>query len=1145
MFGFKAMKNWGAKVAVPMGHLYGHTCLCAMLLGSQIYSLPGEFWEGVRASARSAGVQHMRTLFEYVVHGLQAVVQAYLALDLVTKCWLAILLVSCSAVGIITHKLMERARRERDFRSLELRTGHFNSNGRMYYREDKEAPLYRVNLKKTKGYAGDGSLISPEYEYSLIGELYFGFSESTLTGAAAVKRIPQSALPAGMVIIFDRENVAGVGFRYGDKLVTARHLVEVVSEMYVQGNKGRVRLDPDFVFVYPPKDEYENTGADIASVELSQNQWSLIGSKAMKRTQFSRRASGLVRVYGADNDGVYESYGHVVADGKEQKESGTISYRVSTFPGFSGSPVFVRTATGTDSVIGMHICGDYTSKNVNHAACATALSMHLTGSKGPGGKVSIDEFLNESSTPKDMQDDFDEWDDLAPAMTKAEWRNRDRDGDQDGHAGGDDHDDTPQSDVSIDWDDEEDHIRDQIYGESAAKKKKKPKNEAVGNNKIQDKIKKRKAEKEAKRVICAIDEHGYPVSDYLYPPGFSGEDKNVVNENARIGVVYDLMTEFCSAARQHAKPCTDFLCGFINGERTWYRCKGDEFPYGQYPSGMTIPDQVEATPEQIRDLFARMYKGDHTALIDATEYTYESMVDQMDTDPMANDLFRAFREYRDHTRKLITEETAACIVMPESTNRPFFRSVAKVAGGDGGKKRKAPLALSDEDKELLRSLGIEGDFVLPPNDEHAIMASMQAQAARQKACRGLPEMEDMLLAWERAIQLNSSDTLREPSAKLTYGAKRLESLFSGFDNTSSGWTRRFKNLDKKTYATKFPRELMQITVARLLARASMVHRISSMTPEELIHYGLKDPIESFIKEEPHSSDKLKKQTWRLISNVSLIDCMCEAYNDDEMNKEQIREYQSGATVSHTSGMGHHDHGIARLGSHIEKLFPSGRVISTDATGWDFSVSRDALVADATQRILRTYKIDDSKQSVGTAISIMCDKMAMSAHAFVTGRNLFASVIYGMTASGAPDTTTQNSFMRGLGANLAGARNTMTAGDDLLTGAPLDNDELARHGTVTKEGMAIADWKKGEPIPFTSHTLVRDANGKWSSTFCNVSKALHRLLLPGIAVTQDQLSGVAFAMRNTKEQIDTLEKVCEAKGWNLPDREAWTWDPEFM
>jgi hypothetical protein len=75
--------------------------------------------------------------------------------------------------------------------------------------------------------------------------------------------------------------------------------------------------------------------------------------------------------------------------------------------------------------------------------------------------------------------------------------------------------------------------------------------------------------------------------------------------------------------------------------------------------------------------------------------------------------------------------------------------------------------------------------------------------------------------------------------------------------------------------------------------------------------------------------------------------------------------------------------------------------------------------------------------------------------------------------------------------------------------------------------------------------VRDAKGKWSSTFCNVSKALHRLLLPGIAATQDQLSGVAFAMRTTKEQIDTLEKVCEAKGWNLPDREAWTWDPEFM
>ena len=381
----------------------------------------------------------------------------------------------------------------------------------------------------------------------------------------------------------------------------------------------------------------------------------------------------------------------------------------------------------------------------------------------------------------------------------------------------------------------------------------------------------------------------------------------------------------------------------------------------------------------------------------------------------------------------------------------------------------------------------------------------------------------------------------------------MEKIFAGFDDTSSGWTRRYRNLSKRTYVAKHAVALAQLGFGRLLARASMLGSLSSMTPEEMVHLGLRDPVELFVKEEGHSEKKAATETWRLICNVSLADCLVEAYLGNDLNKQQIRDYQAGAVVSHTCGMGHHDEGIDRLGSHIENLFPNGRVVSTDASGWDMSVSRDAIMADATDRSLRVFRSLASRgltqpgcqQAVGTALGLMADKLCMSCHTFVSGNDIWSVEVYGITASGLPDTTTQNSFMRGLGAIIAGTKSAACAGDDLLLSSPLNEAALKGQGTITKEGMTVSNWKLGEPIEFTSHDLERDPAGKWTSTFKNVSKSLHRLLLQfrETPPAADVIGGIAFAMRSSDGQLKQLSALCEFKGWTFPDRSEWAWDGE--
>ena len=986
--------------------------------------------------------------------------------------------------------VVNRAVRYRTYRYLNVNTGHFYAGGRMYYRANIDGPLYRAELKKTKGYDSlTGALVAPEFEYFSVGGHFLGFSESTLVGVSPVKRVSPTALPQGLVILFDGETVSGVGWRYDNCLVTARHVMDNTSTLWVQGAKGRVQVNASFKS--PPVDNYEHTGGDISSADLSQTVWSQIGCKALKRNTLSNRGSGKVIVYGADSEGFYEASGDMIADGLEQKKRGTISYKVNTLPGFSGSPVLIRTPSGGLSVVGMHVCGDYTKNNRNHGVCSSALSLHLNGTVSHGSKLTVESILSESPLPGDRQEIFDDWDDLSLERMYNDKRF---------------------------WEDEDDFVRARVHGFEG---------DEDGSYEYDDRAPIDYNEKTDVKHIPK-DPEGF---DFLSPPSETKRERIARQTTYKQTPEAATMQQYVSAVKSVAPEFAPVLTGFLAGEKVWHSSTDVEGAFKQ-PSAK----KVEAKPADIERLFRKLFQGDHTAFVEAAGYTYESLVDARHSSVV--DPFGEFRNYRDHTRGLIDKTKKTGEVFPTKDGRPFFRHIGRSKSAMKKKARSEPLGTSDEDKLFLDSIGIKDCFFFPPNDEKSIKASMKAQAAKQQSHRGLPEFECMMDAWVQAMRLNVGETL-----ELKYGSQGLEKVFASFDDTSSGWTRRYRNLSKRNYVAKHAVQLAQLGFGRLLARASMLDSLPSMTPEEMVYLGLRDPVELFVKEEPHNEKKKTTETWRLICNISLADCVAQAYLGDGLNKQQIRDYQTGFLVSHTCGMGHHDEGIQRLGEHIEKLFPNGRVVSTDASGWDMSVSRDAIMADAMQRCLRASTCLDPQQAVGTAMAIIADKLIMSAHMFVSGLDVWSVEVYGITASGLPDTTTQNSFMRGLGAMLAGSRTVMTAGDDLLSSSPLDEEILGHQGTITKEGLEVSNWKLGETISFTSHSYKRSDVGKWSAKFENVSKCLHRLLLTGNP-TADQLGGVAFAMRNDDDQLKQLGELCVAKGWELPDKSNWSQNGEM-
>lgn len=366
----------------------------------------------------------------------------------------------------------------------------------------------------------------------------------------------------------------------------------------------------------------------------------------------------------------------------------------------------------------------------------------------------------------------------------------------------------------------------------------------------------------------------------------------------------------------------------------------------------------------------------------------------------------------------------------------------------------------------------------------------------------------------------------------TQGIEGLEKVFAQFENKSSGWSARWRNLSKKDMVEKYPKEVARIVLARILLRACYGSEMKDMTPFELVNKGLVDPRENFVKPESHPGRKKKKKTWRLIWCAGLIDACIQGLFFVFQNKQDILRYQDGVWKSSLPsdfvaclGLGHDDKGVEHFGETLSATFDGGaEVEGEDARGWDLTVERPDLLGDGSRR---TLNIDESKHP-GLSAGIMQEAYCNSAHVAVFGTKVYEICKLGITASGVFSTGAQNCFVRLKKAAACGAKKGVAVGDDLLYQGKIDADRAKARSVVPKEDSYHKAPIQG-PHDFTSHWFTRESAG-WVAKFQNLAKSVARMHFEGC--TPESLGGVLYAVRKDEAQTALLMKIARHEGWDV-------------
>jgi hypothetical protein len=224
-------------------------------------------------------------------------------------------------------------------------------------------------------------------------------------------------------------------------------------------------------------------------------------------------------------------------------------------------------------------------------------------------------------------------------------------------------------------------------------------------------------------------------------------------------------------------------------------------------------------------------------------------------------------------------------------------------------------------------------------------------------------------------------------------------------------------------------------------------------------------------------------------------------------------------------MGHNDEGARTTGRVIESLFRSGKgeIHGSDGSGWDLSVCSDALYFDAVRRISRIR----SPTALDSAL-ILAEAACNSRHVLAVDGSLFAMPVFGMTASGIPSTSAQNSPMRAAGLLLCGALECHTIGDDELHSGPVNYDLLATTGVITRDEAAFSITDK---VDLTSH-LYHKTTGVWIAEYNNLPKMFARLDLaraPGTPPPGDNFQGMLYALRHSPGVVERFTEYAAGLG----------------
>lgn len=253
----------------------------------------------------------------------------------------------------------------------------------------------------------------------------------------------------------------------------------------------------------------------------------------------------------------------------------------------------------------------------------------------------------------------------------------------------------------------------------------------------------------------------------------------------------------------------------------------------------------------------------------------------------------------------------------------------------------------------------------------------------------------------------------------------------------------------------------------------------------LVSINCADPIRLFVKNEPHTIEKIQQGRFRLISSVSIVDEIIERLLCGAQNEAEIDQW---LTCPSKPGLGlSKDEQTNELFESVRQDLDLGDGKKSDVSGWDFNFKGWLFILDYKRRV----RLAQDSPFKGTwsrllAARFVCLKWSV----FITSDGVvFTQTKPGIMKSGSYLTSSTNSAARVGLAFMLGARKAMAMGDDCLEFNPASLDSLKeeyrRYGFRVKDMERCLDsfefcsteFRNGSAIPLNF----------WKGTYRLVSK----------------------------------------------------------
>lgn len=269
--------------------------------------------------------------------------------------------------------------------------------------------------------------------------------------------------------------------------------------------------------------------------------------------------------------------------------------------------------------------------------------------------------------------------------------------------------------------------------------------------------------------------------------------------------------------------------------------------------------------------------------------------------------------------------------------------------------------------------------------------------------------------------------------------------------------------------------VIKVTIERLNLLLNFdTESATNLAPSDLVKLGLVDPVSLFIKDEPHTLQKLMEQRYRLIFGVSLTEFIIQCLLYGEQNQAEIKVAHN---IPPKSGMGLTDHGISDIWLYYDTKVSvyggRGTVVHNDCSGYDWTMQEYGFISDHLRRQALNGAHDNSFWTRISKAHMFC--MARKVFLFSDG-TMIEQTIPGVLPSGMYNTSSTNSNIRAtehfhIAIKQGKEPACATMGDDCFE-RELENItyEYSLLGRNVKPGKPY-NPEEPEQFSFCSHTFI--------------------------------------------------------------------------